>query len=76
MKPEDLGEGPETRMGNLPKPKPQENDLPPRPRSADAVGDEDAQELVDLDESDVRSRKKTRTIPPGERPNEVNSEEP
>ena len=75
MKLEDLGDGPETRMGNLPKAKPRENDLPPRPRSADAVGDDDAQELVDMDESDVRSRER-KTSPPGERPNEVNSEEP
>jgi len=71
MKSEDLGDGPETRMENLPKAMPQENDLPRRPRSADAVGNDDAQELVDMDESDVRSRgdnrpvaKKTKTIPP------------
>jgi hypothetical protein len=89
--PDDLGEGPEARMTNFPKPKRQQDERPPapdKPRGADAVGEEDAQELTDMDEGDVRNRekntqgdnsrveKKPKTIAPGKRPTEVNSEEP
>ena len=59
-----LGEGPESRMVNFPKKKPEKNDLvtggnpgKPQPASADASGEGDADELAEqMDDSTVRQR--------------------
>jgi hypothetical protein len=63
-KADDLGEGPETRMVNFPpKPEPPQEGPTggspgvPKPREADAVGDNDTEELVEeMDDEDLRLR--------------------
>jgi hypothetical protein len=61
--PDDLGEGPERRMEKFPKPPPGQEGLTggapgiPKPKSADAVGDDDTEELVEeMDDEDLRER--------------------
>jgi hypothetical protein len=64
VKPENLGEGPESRMQNFPKKKAQKNDAliggnpgEPKPASADASGEGDADELAEnMDDATVRLR--------------------
>ena len=64
VKPENLGEGPESRMANFPKKKAEKNDLvtggnpgTPKPASADASGEGDADELAEnTDDATVRLR--------------------
>jgi len=64
VKAESLGEGPESRMENFPKKKPEKNDLvmggnpgAPKPASADATGEGDADELAEsMDDATVRLR--------------------
>jgi hypothetical protein len=63
-KPDDLGEGPETRMENYPPkaPPPQEGPTGgapgvPKPKDADAIGDNDTEELAEeMDAEDIRRR--------------------
>lgn len=63
--PDDLGDGPERRMQKFPKPPPGHEGLTggapgiPKPKSADAVGDDDTEELVEeMDDDDLREREK------------------
>jgi hypothetical protein len=63
--PDDLGEGPERRMQNFPPPPPsKEGPLgeppgPAKPPSADAVGDNDTDELAEnMDDATVRLRER------------------
>jgi len=63
-KADDLGEGPETRMENYPRPSPPPPEGPtggspgvPKPKEDDAVGDNDTEELVEeMDGEDLRRR--------------------
>jgi len=63
-KADDLGEGPETRMENYPPkaPPPQEGPIggspgAPKPKEADAIGDNDTEELVEeMDAEDLEQR--------------------
>jgi len=63
-KADDLGEGPETRMENYPAKSPPPKDGPtggspgfPKPKEADAVGDNDTEELAEeMDGEDLRRR--------------------
>jgi hypothetical protein len=69
-KAEDLGEGPERRMVNFPSPPPsQEGPMgpppgPPKPPSADAVGDNDTDELAEnMDDATLRFREQDPAVP-------------
>jgi hypothetical protein len=72
---DDLGEGPETRMENYPPKAPPLQEGPtggapgvPKPKEADAVGDNDTEELAEeMDAEDLQSREEKKDVLPDPR---------